>query len=259
MDFITNNVGLSVLVGIFVGGAAGYLGSLMILKRMALVGDALSHVALPGMGLALLWHVNPFIGAFVALILGISAIWLVETKTKLPTEALVGVVFTVSLAVGVLLTPEPELIEALFGDITKVTPFDLLLAAVLSIIVLFVAKRIMAKMVLATLSEDLAKANGVAVDKMNFIYLLLVATIVALGIKVVGTLLMGALVIIPAAASKNVHTTLRGYSYTAFIFGLLSMVIGILIGLFFDLAPGPSAVLVSTVFFVFSIVIRKSR
>ena len=84
---------LSLTAGIFIGGAAGYLGSLMLTRRMALVGDALGHVALPGMGLALLLGLDVSFGAFVFLLLGIFLIWLFEIKTSLPTESLVGVVF----------------------------------------------------------------------------------------------------------------------------------------------------------------------
>jgi len=112
---------LQLLTGIFVGIASGYLGSFMILRRMALVGDALSHVALPGLAIALLLNVNPFLGAFVTLFTGIVAIWLIENKTELPTKALVGLFFTFSLAVGILITPHEDILEALFGDIQKIS------------------------------------------------------------------------------------------------------------------------------------------
>ena len=104
----------TIIVALFIGAAAGYLGSAMVLKRMSLVGDALSHVALPGMALAMLYNMNPFIGAFVFLVFGILLVWKMEKSTKLPIENLVGIIFTASLAIGILITPEPELIEALF-------------------------------------------------------------------------------------------------------------------------------------------------
>ncbi len=109
----------SLITAIFIGGAAGYLGSLMVTKRMALVGDALGHVALPGMGLALLFGLNVSVGAFIFLLLGVLLIWFLETKTMLPTETLVGIIFVLSLALGFLITPQPDLLEALMGDISK--------------------------------------------------------------------------------------------------------------------------------------------
>ena len=91
---------LQLISAVFIGLASGYLGSFMVLKRMALVGDALSHVALPGVALALLFNLNPFLGAFATLFAGIIGIWLIEHKTELPTESVVGLFFTFSLAIG---------------------------------------------------------------------------------------------------------------------------------------------------------------
>ena len=105
------------LVALFVGGAAGALGSFMVLRRMALVGDAFTHVALPGMGLALLLHFNPFVGAFITLFAAVIGIWWLKKETSLYFEALVGIFFTTSLAFGVLLVPDHELVEGRFGDI----------------------------------------------------------------------------------------------------------------------------------------------
>src|SRR3989344_8604680 len=175
----------------------------MLTKRMALVGDAVGHVALPGIGLALLLGLDVSFGAFLFLLLGIFLIWLFEIKTSLPTEALVGVVFVASLAIGFLIVPEPELLEALFGDISKVS-FEMALAAIIfSLLIFFVINRIYPKMILASISNDLAKSEGIKVKKQNFIYLLSIATLVALGVKIVGSLLVGALVIIPAATDRK--------------------------------------------------------
>src|SRR3989344_6598837 len=99
---------LQLAVGILIGLGAGYLGSFMILRRMSLVGDALSHVALPGIAIALLFNINPFIGATFALIVAIIGVAILERKTTLPSETLIGIFFTLSLALGLILTPEPE-------------------------------------------------------------------------------------------------------------------------------------------------------
>src|SRR3990167_8677458 len=123
---------LQLITGSLIGLGAGYVGSFMVLRRMSLVGDALSHVALPGIALALLFNLNPFFGAFVALFFAIFGIWILEKKTELPSETLVGVFFTSSLALGLLLTPEPELLEALFGDISQINMTDFWITIVLS-------------------------------------------------------------------------------------------------------------------------------
>lgn len=251
------DLSLNILIGLAVGAAAGYLGCFMIVKRMSLVGDALSHVALPGMALALVYNFNPFFGAFAFLALGVFAIWRLESKTKIPPEALFGILFTVSLAIGVLIIPDTEILEALFGDISRVGATEALLAVLASIFVFFALKKISRGMILGILSEDLAKSNGVKVEKYNFIYLMLVALVVALGIKITGSLLMGALVIIPAAAAKNLGSTFRKFSYFGIIIGALASAAGIILADKFKLPSGPIIVLVCVLIFLFTLFIRK--
>src|SRR3989338_7779942 len=142
LDFINtivmdNTLLLQLVTGSLIGLGAGYVGSFMVLRRMSLVGDALSHVALPGIAFSLLLNINPFFGAFTALFLAIVGIWFLEKKTELPSETLVGIFFTLSLAIGLLLTPEPELLEALFGNITKITIFDALITVTAIILIFF--------------------------------------------------------------------------------------------------------------------------
>lgn len=252
-----NELLFSLIAGIFVGGAAGYLGSLMLTKRMALVGDALGHVALPGMGLALLLGLNVSLGAFFFLLFGIFLIWLFEIRTSLPTEALVGVVFVASLAAGFLIVPEPELLEALFGDIAEVSLEMALASVFFSILIFLIIRRIYPKLILASISSDLAKSEGMSVKKHNFIYLLLIATLVALGVKIVGTLLVGALVIVPAAAARNISKNLKEYSFWSIVIGIASCFLGTLIFIYAGLPAGPMIILAATFFFLFSLA-RKS-
>jgi len=248
---------LSLISGIFIGGVAGYLGSLMLTKRMALVGDALGHVALPGMGLALLFGFNVSIGAFLFLLLGIFLIWLFEIKTSLPMEALVGIVFVASLAIGFLIVPEPELLEALLGDISKVS-FEMAITSVIfSLLIFFVIKRIYPKMILTNISEDLAKSEGIKVKKENFIYLLSIAAMVALGVKIVGSLLVGALVIIPAATARNLSKNLKGYSLGSLVLGILSCLFGSLLFKITGLPAGPLIILTSTLLFLISLISKR--
>src|SRR5207244_11141816 len=129
------SVAYSLVAGIFVGFAAGYVGSLMVLKRMALVGDSLSHVALPGLALGILLNFNPFLGAFGFLFAAAILTWYIEKTTRLFPESIVGVLFVTALAVGILITPEVDLLEALFVDITTVTLVDTLLDIAFSFLV----------------------------------------------------------------------------------------------------------------------------
>ena len=247
----------SLITAIFVGGAAGYIGSLMLTKKMALVGDALGHVALPGMGLALSLGFNISLGAFIFLLLGVLLIWLLETKTELSTETLVGVIFVFSLAIGFLITPQLDLIEALVGDITKVSLIDAVVAVISSLIVFFVVKRIYQRIILVSLSEDLAVANRINIKKMNLIYLLAIAVVVALGVRVVGSLLIGALVIVPAASSRNFSQNMRQYVCWSIILGIVSCVLGIFLFKLTGFPAGPLTILISVAIFALSLFFKR--
>ena len=248
---------LQLAIGILIGLSAGYIGSFMVLRKMSLVGDALSHVALPGVALGLIFGFNPILGAFATLFAGITGIWLIEHKTELPVDSLVGLFFTISLAVGVLITPDEHLVEALFGDISKISAPDVFLSVAISLVVILIMRHISKGFILGTISKDLAKSTGINVSKDNFIFLLLIAAIVALGIKTVGTLLMGALVIIPAIASKNISLGMRHYTARAGIIGSLSMVGGIIVASTLGLPPGPLVVLISAGVFLVTLVLKR--
>lgn len=251
------NIIFLLIVGALVGAASGYLGSFMVLKRMSLVGDALSHVALPGIAIALTIGVNPILGALVALLVATLGIWYLSEHSEVYPEALVGVFFTASLSLGLLLTPEPDLLEALFGNIDKITFFDAILVVVGAIIIFAVTSLISQKLLLGIVSEDLAKSQKVNIKYINLVYLLLVALVVALGVKFLGTLLTGAMVIIPAVTAKNLAKNGRGFRLLSIVFGIASAGVGILLAKGFAISSGPAVVLTAIAFFIVSYLFRK--
>jgi zinc transport system permease protein len=230
----------------------------MVLEKMALVGDALSHVALPGLAIGFLFNFNPFIGAFAFLFVSAAVIWQVQRVTKLSFEALVGATFTLALAVGIILIPDAEaLFEALFGDITTVVVWDALAAAVIAVIAVLLTRLIYRKLVLAMISEDLAISKGIDVAKTNLLYLFLVCTVVAIGIKIVGTLLVGFLVVVPAIAAKNLSSDMFKYTLLSSVFGAVSAFSGIVLaGYFTSVPPGPLVVFSGIAIFAVTIIIN---
>lgn len=246
------NFNLTILSGAVVGLAAGYIGSFLVLRKMALTGDALTHVALPGMGLAALFGLNIFFGAWVFLMFAVAGMWWIERKTTLTLETLAGIFFTTSLAVGILLIPQVELMEALFGDIEKLTVFNGLLAigvGILSAVLLIILTR---RLMLFVISEDLARTSGINVSRLDLVFLLLLGVIVALGVHVTGALLMGALVIIPAASAKNFTRSFSGYVWGSAGLGALAMLIALPMAHIWHITPGPMVVLVLAAFFIIS-------
>lgn len=249
----------SLIAGASIGFAAGYIGSLMVLKRMALVGDAMSHVALPGLALGILLGFSPFLGAFAFLFAAAVVTWYLEQSTRLSVESIVGVLFVLALAVGILLTPQPDLLEALFGDITSVSLLYALAAIAVSAVVVVLTRLIYERVVLSLISDELARSTGVRVAQVNFLYLLLVAVVVAAGIQIVGSLLVGALVIVPAAAMKNVTASLKRYGLLSGITGAVSAAIGVLLSAWLGLPAVPAGPLVVIVGFVIFLVALGAR
>lgn len=242
----------ALIIASTVGAASGAIGAFIILKRMALVGDALSHVALPGIAVALAYHIDPFWGVAAFLVGAAFLVFWLEKKTTLPSEALVGLLFTTSLAIGIIAIPDTEILESLFGSF-PVLPMYLLgtvsvSAIAAAVLVFFCAK----KFAFRAVSSELAEASGVG-RSFDLFFLVLFAVIVALGIKLVGTLLMGALTIIPASIAKNITKSLKSYVALSTFFGAAIAFAGALIARFFHLLPGPTIVLFGIMIFLGSL------
>ena len=259
---MNTNFLISLITAVFIGGSAGYVGSLMTTKKMSLVGDVLSHIALPGIGIGLLFGLNMSLGALISLVLGVLLIWWLGLKIDLSMESLVGVVFVLSVAGGFLIIPEEELLHSLFGNIYAVSIGDAIMAVIASVVVLITAKIIYPKMMLASVSEDLALASGIKTNKHNLIYLFLVAIVVAFGIKVGGTIFTSAMIIVPAATARNISRNMRQYSLLSAVIGVVSAVAGFAVFLFWGASIGASAIgpiiaLAGVAFFVASFVLKK--
>lgn len=248
---------MGLVVGAFVGGAAAYLGSLMITRRMALVGDALGHVALPGMGVAQLVGVDVTFGAFASLAIGILLIWQLGETTLLALETLVGIVFVSSLALGFLIVPEPELLESLLGDIAHLSLAGTVAAVLVSAAVLLVVRRVYPGVMLLGISRDLAAVDGIDARRYNLTYLGALALIVAVGVKVTGSLLVGALVIVPPATARMLSVNMTQYARVSVALGVGTSLVGLLIARFANVPPGPAIILVGALLFLLSLLSKR--
>lgn len=255
-----NQFVLSLITAIFIGGAAGYLGSIMISRRMGLVGGPLGHLALPGVALALVYHFNVFYGALLTIVVGGILVWLLEIKTKAPMEALTGLVFASGVALGFLILPfsnEHQLEQALIGDITKIGFGDALLTITLTTVIFLLIKRIYPKLVLSEISPDLATTEGIDVKKYNLIYLSSIALTVALTVKIVGGLLPVALIVIPALTARDIAKSALGYSFGSLLWGAAFSGLGVLLSKIYSLPAGLLIILTGALVFLISIFFKK--
>ncbi len=247
----------ALLLSVAMAAAAGLVGSFAVMRRMALAADALSHVALPGIGVALALHVNPVFGAAAMLFFGALLVWALEDHARLATETIVGVVFSTALAVGGMMTSGEDLIDALFGHPAALRQseavFGILGAA--AVIGFIVTQR--NRLVVMLVSPEVARTAGIDVRLMNLLYLQAFALTIALGLRFLGVLLMGALIIIPPAAAKRVSGNLRQMLTTAVVIATAATIVGTLVAMRLHRDTGPIIVSAAAAGFLLSLLVRQ--
>ncbi len=241
---ITNLSLDTIIISLVIGIASGAIGAFIILRRMALVGDALSHVALPGIALALAYQIDPFWGVACFCVAGSIIVWILERRTKLHSEALIGLLFTFSLAIGILTIPNTEILESLFGAFAPLSfpvfIFISVAGALLIALTFFLAKRFL----FSIISSDLAYIESPKWSKWYELALFVIfAFVVALGIKLVGALLMGALTIIPPSISKNISRSMASYILVSALLGGFIGFFGVTLASRMNFLPGPTIII----------------
>ena len=231
----------ALVVSLVMAVAAGLVGCFAVIRRMALAGDALSHVALPGIGIALALHLNPVFGAAAMLFFGALLVWALEERTRLATETTVGVVFSAALAIGSMMASGGDLIEALFGGPGALSRPEIVfgIVAALGVILFIVSQR--NQLIVTLVSPDVARTAGINVSLLNLLYLQTFALTIALGLRYLGVLLMGALIIIPAATAKRVASDLHGMLIVAVLVAVIATVTGSYLAAWLHRTPVPSS------------------
>jgi len=248
----------SIALSLGMAVAAGLVGCFAVMRRMALASDALSHVALPGIGLALALRIHPLAGGVAALLLGTFLVWALERRTRISTETVIGVVFSAALAVGSLLTTGEDLVDALLGSESALGAWEVGLGlAGAAAVTAFVLRR-KDELVIAMVSPDIARTAGIHVERLDLLYLLTFAVTVALGLRYLGVLLMGSLIIIPAATAKHLARGLRGMLAIAVAVATASTLLGTVLAASMGRAPGPVVIAFAAGFFFLSLAARRA-
>ena len=252
--------GLLLLLALCFSLAAGLVGCLALMKRMLLAGDVISHLALPGLGLAFAFKLNPLLGGGATLLLGTFLVWQLQKKTGLATDAAIGVIFAAALAIGAAVTPKEDLAESLFGELGRVSPagFLLGLAAVLFVILSIFLLR--DQLSLSIFSRDLAAATGVPITRLDLYFLLLFSLTVLVGLRFMGALLASALIIMPSATARQLTNRLSRFFLLAVAASLISVAAGFLLNawVFKFATAGPTIAILSAVLFSLSL-LRRAR
>ena len=252
----------ALIAGIGVAVVTGPLGCMVIWRRLSYFGDTLSHSALLGVTIAYSFSINISLSVFVVSTLVALLLLGLQKKTRLPGDALLGLLSHSTLAVGLviigLLTSiRFDLMGLLFGDILAVTVEDIFIIWLGGAIILGILYFIWKSLFAATVNYDLAAAEGMKPDVSNFIFTILLAGVIAISIKMVGVLLITGLLLIPAAMARNLSSNPLQMIILSIVGGVLSVIIGLFSSLEFNTASGPSIIGAALILFVISLISLK--
>ena len=251
--------------GIALALVVGPLGSVVVWRRMAYFGDTLAHAALLGVALAVAADQLPMAGVtIIGVLIAIVLFWL-EKQRELSTDTLLGILSHSALALGLIVLSVIQsqgfninLMSYLFGDLLAVDRSDLVLMYASVVIILLVFSRILSPLISMSVNEELARVDGVAVEKIRFVFMILLALVIAVALKVVGILLITALLIIPAATARLFSKSPRQMVLISVLIAVVAVVLGLYSSLYWDFPTGPAIVVsASFLFFVSRIFFRS--
>ena len=248
----------SLLGGIGVALAAGPLGSFIVWRRMAYFGDTLAHSGLLGVGLGILLDLNPGLGVILVCALLAVSLVLLQRQQRLATDTLLGILSHTALSLGLvalafLETVRIDLVSYLFGDILAMTQIDLYWIWSGALLALGALALLWRPLLAITVHEELARVEGAAVFRVRLIFMLLIAIVIAVAMKVVGILLITSLLIIPAATARRFARTPEVMAGLASLLGCLAVGLGLWASLVWDTPAGPSVVVAMAVLFGLSL------
>jgi len=255
----------ALIAGIGIALVTGPIGCFIIWRRLSFFGDTLSHSALLGVTIGFFFDINVAFSVFLIS----SAVALILLKlqktTKLPGDALLGLLAHSSLAVGLVVISflssiRFDIMGLLFGDILAVNEIDLLIIWLGGSIILFILKIIWKPLFASTVNNELAEAEGMNPERANAIFTILLAAIIAISIKIVGLLLITGMLIMPAAMSRNISNNPQQMVKLSVVGGLLSVLIGLFSSLQFNSPSGPSIIAAALLLFILTLIkIKRTK
>jgi ABC-type Mn2+/Zn2+ transport system permease subunit len=244
----------ALVAAILVGTVCAVVGTYVVLKGLAFIGDAVSHAAFPGVVASFLLGTPYFLGAAVAAVGTALSIGFVSRRTQLRLDTTVGVVFAGTFALGIFMYSTihgfvMDLMGLLFGNVLLISFDDLLGLVVLGLLVLAVIVVLWKELLYATFDPLGAAASGLPVELLEYVYLAVVALTIVVSLKAVGIILVVAMLVTPAATAQLLTVRFGRMMALAILVGIISAVVGLYVSLWADAASGATIVLVETALF----------
>jgi len=247
------------VVGISLSFLSAILGSFIVLKRYSMLPDTLSHVALLGVGIGLVTNTSPLYVPIIVATLSAIAIEYLRYKRQLYSDAILSIFLSGALAIAVILINlsngfNASLFSYLFGSITAVSDEEVVLSVVVTIVTIILIYGSYRQLLYATLDEQSAKASGINVFWLNLMLVTLSAIAIALSIRIVGILLISALMVLPISTALLFRVNFNKTILLTSLFSLLSVISGLFLSFYLGIPTGAIIVLVALVFFIVTLV-----
>ncbi|MFS6361952.1 metal ABC transporter permease [Streptococcus agalactiae] len=242
------------ITAIVIGIVAGAVGCFIILRSMSLMGDAISHAVLPGVAISFILGINFFIGAIVFGLLSSIIITYIKENSVIKGDTAIGITFSSFLALGIILiglaNSTTDLFHILFGNILAVQDSDKYMTIIVGLIVLTLITIFFKELLLTSFDPVLAKSMGMRVSFYHYLLMILLTLVAVTAMQSVGTILIVALLITPAATAYLYVKSLRTMLFLSSALGAVASVLGLYIGYTFNIGAGSSIVLTSTFMFL---------
>ncbi len=260
------------LTGILIGIIAPLLGAFIVVRRLSLIADALSHVTLSGIAASLYLSktvpsfsgLNPLYFGMAFSVLGSLFIERLRAVYKHYQELAIPIILSGGIGIGVIFISladgfNTDLFSYLFGSVSAVSRGDLYLIGAISILVIGIIVLLYKELFLLSFDEDHAKASGIPARTIHFIFMIMVALVIAASMRIVGILLVSSLMTLPVAASIRIANGFKQTIGYSLLFGEISVIIGLISAFYLNLAPGGTIVLTAIFILLLTIVIKKIR
>ena len=252
------------LAGILVSILTGLLSVFIVLRKMSFIGAGISHAAFGGIAIGFFTGLNPLVSAIfysIAVAVGIES---TVRKGRISEDVSIGIFYSVSMALGIALISlsksyNVDLFGYLFGNILAISGADILLTVITFIVVSGFIVIFLKELFLSTYNEELAQISGVPVILLNTLFLISLAVSIVVSIRIVGIILVSALLVIPGATARLFAKGLLSMLVLSCLTGVISVILGLFISYEYDIAPGACIVLVSALIFFFSVIVKKKR
>lgn len=242
------------IIAVILGLLCGLLSIFVVMKRLSYIGDTLSHTTFVGIALGTLLSTNVTITNIILVCVVAVGITYLINNSELPSDTIIGLFFAMSAGLGILMIGmmkgyRADLFAYLFGDILAITTTDIIIMSILCVVVFGVIFAFHKQLLQIIINKDMAVVSGINVNLYEYIFIITLAIVISISIKLVGIILIVAMLLIPAAAARNISSSLTQLALYSVIIAVISCITGLIASFYLNTSSGASIILVSVILF----------